>query len=228
MPSPQSNSSFSPPRRSRVAGRPRRAVGADAAVPAKSTSRSMARPIFASRWTDRRQPHEARSSIDGGLHRPREAHRVRGRPAALRGAAGVEDLEAVRAPRAAACASGRRRRRPQSGKRSRSRARRPSAGPASWTIPICAPSRLDDPLGRQLPAQLVVVDVAVHRQHGRPDQLELGVARSAVITSPACRIRSAAREPLHASVGQPPLAAGQVGVGDDGDHVGLDWRHRRP
>src|SRR5215217_6833680 len=41
VPSPQSNSSRSPPRRTSVAGRPRRALGAEPAVPMKSTSRSM-------------------------------------------------------------------------------------------------------------------------------------------------------------------------------------------
>ncbi len=41
VPSPQSNSRRSPPRRTSVAGRPRRALGAEPAVPTKSTSRSM-------------------------------------------------------------------------------------------------------------------------------------------------------------------------------------------
>src|SRR4051794_25714122 len=41
VPSPQSNSSRSPPRRSSVAGRPRRAVGTEPAVPAKNSDRSI-------------------------------------------------------------------------------------------------------------------------------------------------------------------------------------------
>src|SRR3954470_6559455 len=41
VPSPQSNRSRSPPRRSRTAGRPRRAVGTDPAVPAKNSERSI-------------------------------------------------------------------------------------------------------------------------------------------------------------------------------------------
>src|SRR3954469_18041927 len=43
VPSPQSNSRRSPPRRTSSAGRPRRAVGAEPAVPAKKTDRSMVR-----------------------------------------------------------------------------------------------------------------------------------------------------------------------------------------
>ena len=41
VPSPQSKSRRSPPRRSSVAGRPRRAVGTEPAVPAKKSERSM-------------------------------------------------------------------------------------------------------------------------------------------------------------------------------------------
>src|SRR4051794_24454563 len=44
VPSPQSNSSRSPPARSSSAGSPRRAVGTDPAVPAKNSDRSMRGP----------------------------------------------------------------------------------------------------------------------------------------------------------------------------------------
>src|SRR5438034_4620255 len=42
VPSPQSNSTRSPPRRTSRAGSPRRAVGAEPAVPAKNSERSIA------------------------------------------------------------------------------------------------------------------------------------------------------------------------------------------
>src|SRR6059036_1080193 len=48
VPSPQSKSTRSPPRRTSRAGRPRRAVGAEPAVPAKNSERSIAaRSVFA-------------------------------------------------------------------------------------------------------------------------------------------------------------------------------------
>src|SRR3954454_20302897 len=45
VPSPQSKSRRSPPRRTSSAGSPRRAVGADPAVPAKKSERSMVRGV---------------------------------------------------------------------------------------------------------------------------------------------------------------------------------------
>src|SRR3954449_5649297 len=85
VPSPQSNSSRSPPARSRVAGSPRRAVGTEPAVPAKKSERSIAR---ASLELDQLEAHFP-AAHNGN------AHRVRGRAPALGGRAGVEDLEAV-------------------------------------------------------------------------------------------------------------------------------------
>src|SRR3954447_10813637 len=82
VPSPQSNSSLSPPARSRIAGSPRRAVGTEPAVPAKNKERSTAR---ASLECDQLEGHC--SGGHGG-----DAHRVRGRAPALGGRARVEDL----------------------------------------------------------------------------------------------------------------------------------------
>ncbi len=47
VPSPQSNSSRSPPRRISIAGRPRRALGTEPAVPAKNSDRSMGATVAA-------------------------------------------------------------------------------------------------------------------------------------------------------------------------------------
>src|SRR3954453_6948122 len=89
VPSPQSNSSLSPPRVTRVAGRPRRAVGADPAVPRNRTSRFMEPPTLAARSVecDQLELHLALAHLC-------PAHRAHGRPAPLRGTAGIEDLKA--------------------------------------------------------------------------------------------------------------------------------------
>src|SRR3954470_24807199 len=85
VPSPQSNSSRSPPARSSIAGSPRRAVGTEPAVPAKKSERSMARASL------EREELEAHYSVAHG----NDAHRARGRAPALGRGAGIEDLEAV-------------------------------------------------------------------------------------------------------------------------------------
>src|SRR5438128_1459375 len=81
VPSPQSNSIRSPPRRTRIDGSERRAVGADPAVPMKRTSRSISVELYVLEL-DRAVVVDVR-----------HAHRV-ARLAALVGrAARVEDVE---------------------------------------------------------------------------------------------------------------------------------------
>ena len=94
--------------------------------------------------------------------------------AAVGRAAGVEDLEAVAAssscsgmcewPKTTAA---------QSGNAARRRSSRPVAGPASWTMPDARAAGLDDARRGQAPAQLGLVDVAVHRGDRRAERLEL-------------------------------------------------------
>src|SRR3954454_8229182 len=85
VPSPQSNSSRSPPARSSIAGSPRRAVGTEPAVPAKKSERSMARPSL--------ERDQLEAHLPGG--HGGDPHRVRGRAAALGRRARVEELEAI-------------------------------------------------------------------------------------------------------------------------------------
>ena len=142
VPSPQSNSSRSPPARSSSAGSPRRAEGTEPAVPAKKSERSIGRATLERGWARDAAPRLERDELElqPAVARGREPHRVRGRAPALGRRARVEDLEAARAcscsgrcewPNTTASASGKRR---------RSRARRPSAGPPSWSSTIRAPS----------------------------------------------------------------------------------------
>src|SRR4051794_34686542 len=86
VPSPQSKSRRSPPRRTSVAGSPRRAVGAEPAVPTKRTSRSIARLSW--RFFEPDQLEGDPPVLDPG-----HAHRVDRLAAAVGRAAGVEDLE---------------------------------------------------------------------------------------------------------------------------------------
>src|SRR5206468_11522144 len=83
VPSPQSNSSRSPPRRTSVAGSERRAVGAEPAVPMKRTSRSK---------SVQGQMLEADGArvVDLG-----QSHRVLGLAPAVGRAARIEDVKAV-------------------------------------------------------------------------------------------------------------------------------------
>src|SRR3954447_3841422 len=90
VPSPQSNSSLSPPRVTSVAGRPRRAVGADPAVPRNNTSRFMAGPILKARSVECDE-----LELEAPRLGPRQAHRAEPSPASFGGTPGVEDLEAV-------------------------------------------------------------------------------------------------------------------------------------
>src|SRR3954454_177571 len=87
VPSPQSNSSRSPPARSSIAGSPREAVGTEPVLPAKKSERSMARPSL-----ERDQLEAHLPGRQGG-----DAHRAGGRAAALGRRARVEELEATRA-----------------------------------------------------------------------------------------------------------------------------------
>ena len=167
-----------------------------------------------------------RATSSNSTRRPsdsRQAHRVRGRPAALGRAARVEDLEAARAsswsgrwewPNTTASASGKRPPQPREP---------PARGPASCTIADPRALGLDRPLRGQPAPQLVVVHVAVHREQRRPDRLDLGVG--------AWRGHEVAR--VEDQVGAPPAARTQasgrrrsaarhVGVRDDGDQH-LDW-----
>src|SRR5829696_3297178 len=89
VPSPQSTSRRSPPRRTSVAERPRRGLGEEPAVPRKSTSRSMA-ALSCRAGTDLHQLERQLAAVHAA-----DAHRVGGCAAALRGASRVEDLEAV-------------------------------------------------------------------------------------------------------------------------------------
>src|SRR5919108_3758548 len=88
VPSPQSNSSRSPPARSSRAGSPRRAEGTDPAVPAKKSERSIGRASL-----ERAELHELELEppCPGGC----DPHRAGGCPPALGRRARVEDLEAV-------------------------------------------------------------------------------------------------------------------------------------
>ena len=64
-----------------------------------------------------------------------------------------------------------------SGKRARMRARRPSAGPASWSIAMRAPPAIDEPRRGQLRAHLVVVHVALDPLDRRAQRAQIGEAR---------------------------------------------------
>src|SRR5215213_3250134 len=88
VPSPQSIRIRSPPARSRIAGRPRRAVGTDPAVPAKNTERSIEPSRLVPPDLHELEAHPA--GLDRG-----DAHGVGGRAPAVRRRAGVEDLKAV-------------------------------------------------------------------------------------------------------------------------------------
>ena len=208
VPSPQSNRMRSPPARSSSAGRPRRAVGTEPAVPAKKSERSMVRASL-----ERAAARSAtRPSSTVG-----DPHRVRGRAAALGRRAGVEDLEAVGVLLVQrAGASGRRRRRRRPGSAPRMRASRPGRGPASWTMPIRAPPQLDHAGRRQqraaAPSSSTLPWTAVHR---RPEPLAAARSTSARMKSPACRIASAARSSATQRGRQRARAARHVGVGDD-------------
>ena len=142
------------------------------------------------------------NSIDVAVHAG-EAHGVRGRPAAVGGAAGVEDLEAVGllVERDVRVAEHDRVRRPGSG-RAAAPAARPPAGRRRAPCAIRTSPASTIALGRQPPPQLVVVDVAVHRRPraGRSARAPRSVV--ADTTSPAWRIRSAAAEALDARSGR--------------------------
>src|SRR5918995_306705 len=88
VPSPQSNSSRSPPARSSSAGSPRRAEGTEPAVPAKNSERSMGRATL-----ERAERHEL--ELQPPVKRGREPHRVGGSAPALGRRARIEDVEAV-------------------------------------------------------------------------------------------------------------------------------------
>ena len=79
--------------------------------------------------------------------------------------------------------------------------------------------RLHHPLRRQRAPQLRVVDVAVHGEDRRPERLELredpGLQHVAAVQDEV-----GGAQALHARLGQPPAAARQVGVGDDGQAHG--------
>src|SRR3954452_718989 len=83
VPSPQSKSRRSPPRRTRVAGSERRAVGAEPAVPMKTTPRSMSVQL---------QDLEAERAIVADFG---QAHRVPGLAAPVGRTARIEDVEAT-------------------------------------------------------------------------------------------------------------------------------------
>ena len=79
-----------------------------------------------------------------------------------------------------------------------------------------APLDAHDPLGREQPAQLVGVDVAVHARQRRTDPLELAQHLDGREVA-GVEQQVGARDALDEGVGQPPRAARHVGVGDDGD-----------
>src|SRR5438105_5465066 len=83
VPSPQSNSIRSPPRRTRIDGSERRAVGADPAVPMKRTSRSMSIELYVL---------EADRAVVADVG---HAHRVPWLAALVGRAARIEDVEAA-------------------------------------------------------------------------------------------------------------------------------------
>ena len=132
-----------------------------------------------------------------------------------------------RSPRGGEGASGRTRRRLRASAGAR-RSRRPARGPASWTSeasPVC----LDHMLGRQQPAQLLAVGVAVHGREQRPDRLDLAEHRGQQCwKSPACTSsRSRGRDARLASGGS--LRRGEVRVGDGGDkHVRIKLAGHAP
>src|SRR3954469_21150604 len=165
VPSPQSKSILSPPRCTRIAGSPRRAVGAEPAVPRKSTSRFMARLS---------KRHELEPDVP--LACARNPHgRVR-RPPPLGGTTRVEDLEAV-----ALLVEGHVR---------MAEDHRMGVGEAD-THPVDPPParagvvdhrdtgavRLHHTLGGKLVAQLDVVHIAMDSDHRRADRLEVAKYR---------------------------------------------------
>lgn len=80
--------------------------------------------------------------------------------------------------------------------------------------PQCKRSHFQHPLSGQARAQGGLVDVAVHRDHRRAQRLEIiEHGDGAQVTGMDDEIALARQG--HATSGQPPLAAREVGVGDD-------------
>ena len=145
----------------------------------------------------------------------REPHRVARLPAALRRRAGIEDLKAVVAARAAGCASGRRSPRPRRGSAGASGSAGPAAAPASWTIPIRTSPNSTVALQRQPHDQLVRVHVPADRVHRRAERLQLlQDLELHEVAGVQDRVGVLSRR---RSVRQPPVPARHVRVGDDRD-----------
>ena len=177
VPSPQSNEQPLAPASHEGGGQARAAPWApSAAVPAKSTSRSMAR--LSSPTAGRTALYARPSPTSSKDRRPPS---TRARPMVCSGARrrsvglpGLKIWKPLVAPRAAAGASGRTRRRRRRGsahgaaRGARRRARR--RGPSRSARPPHSTIRSAGSWRRSSSSS----DVAVHRQHGRADQLELG------------------------------------------------------
>ena len=99
------------------------------------------------------------------------------------------------------------------------RARRPVAGPASWTIPISAPPASTTRAAGSSGPHAGPVDVAVDGVDGRAERLQqLEHLDRDEVAGVEDRVGGA--HPLHARGGQRPAAAGHVRVADDGQAHG--------
>ena len=213
VPSPQSNSSRSPPRRTSVAGRPRRALGAEPAVPRKRTSRSMG-PILT------REPSSTSSK------RPRRRRRARG-PSCARGArrrsVGLPGLK-IWKPSAECSCSGR-----CEWPNTTASARRRTGGACARAARRRRPGVVDhrDAGARRLDHALV------GQQRAQPRRVHVAVhALAAAGRSPRARAGRRGREvarvqeqvgrgdALDARCREASRAPRQVSVGDDGDGTG--------
>ena len=191
--------------RSSSAGRPRRAVGTDPAVPAKKSERSM-----------RLGPAPGSAQLDE-LEAIRPSSTV-ARPIVWRGwrrlSVGEPGLKIAKPsarsssgmcewPKTTASASGKRR---------RIRARRPAAGPASWSIAIRTPPRATGALRQHVPEHRIV-RLPNTAWTGGPSASSPR-STGASTKSPACRIASASRNRSSHAAGSAGGRAA-VRVGDD-------------
>ena len=207
VPSPQSNSSRSPPRAQQQRGQPA-ARGRDRAGGAGEEEREVHGRVEASR------ARSARSATRAVLDASRSPSCAAGARRRSVGEPGLKIWKPSAPPRAAAGASGRRRRRRRPGSaRACARAARPP-GPASWTIAIRAPpasttraagsSRAQRRRRRRCRARRAPAARAPRaREHLDPHEVA-GV-----------QDRVGGAQPLDAGGGERAAPARHVGVGDD-------------
>ena len=147
----------------------------------------------------------------------RDAHGVDGGAAALGGTAGIEDLKAV----IRAFVQGKMRvtehnRIHALAETTPQPLEAPPARPRVVDQGDASAAGLDDPLAREHAPQLGGIHVAVNPRDGGPDRLELAQHRKGHEVA-GVQEQIGGGDPLDAGIGEPPRAAWEVSVGDDGD-----------